>query len=141
MLLLLKDVFFHGFQLKKVYCPNVMYFIEEAGMLEVVHDESCFQFKNGATFQLNNQKTGFDFTDRSTGMTNMLNLYKKGLIHFVLLSMHGMIKAFRMFYFILFYQDQNPKIRRMISSILAGYVWDEKIFFCRTICKTNEYTC
>jgi len=26
---------------------------------------------------------------------------------------------------IIFYANQTPKIRRMISSILAGYAWDE----------------
>ena len=28
---------------------------------------------------------------------------------------------------IIFYPDQTPSIRRMISAVLAGYAWDETI--------------
>jgi flavin-dependent dehydrogenase len=56
---------FPRFSIGESLLPHCMEFIEEAGMLEAVNAHG-FQFKNGAVFQLDEQKTFFDFTEKFT---------------------------------------------------------------------------
>jgi flavin-dependent dehydrogenase len=58
--LVLEKEQFPRFSIGESLLPQCMAYLEEAGMLQAVHDEG-FQFKNGAAFQFRGELTDFDF--------------------------------------------------------------------------------
>lgn len=61
--LVLERSHFPRFSIGESLLPQCMAFLEEAGMLQAVHDVG-FQYKNGAAFQKSDQYTEFDFSKK-----------------------------------------------------------------------------
>ncbi|OOH90631.1 FAD-dependent oxidoreductase [Pasteurellaceae bacterium 15-036681] len=77
---------FPRFVIGESLLPYCMDILEEAELVEAVHAEPSFQFKNGAAFTWGNRNTYFDFTDKFTAGPGTTYQVRRGIFDKILID-------------------------------------------------------
>ncbi|OOF55481.1 FAD-dependent oxidoreductase [Rodentibacter genomosp. 2] len=77
---------FPRFVIGESLLPYCMDMLEEAGLVDAVHAEPSFQFKNGAAFTWGNRYTYFDFTDKFTPGPGTTYQVRRGIFDKILID-------------------------------------------------------
>ncbi|MFA9498854.1 NAD(P)/FAD-dependent oxidoreductase [Mannheimia sp. E30BD] len=77
---------FPRFVIGESLLPHCMEILEDAGLVEAVHAEPSFQFKNGAAFTWGNRYTYFDFTDKFTAGPGTTYQVRRGIFDKILID-------------------------------------------------------
>lgn len=77
---------FPRFVIGESLLPHCMEILEDAGLVDAVHAEKSFQFKNGAAFTWGNRYTYFDFTDKFTAGPGTTYQVRRGIFDKILID-------------------------------------------------------
>lgn len=77
---------FPRFVIGESLLPYCMDILEDAGLVDAVHAEPSFQFKNGAAFTWGNRYTYFDFTDKFTVGPGTTYQVRRGIFDKILID-------------------------------------------------------
>lgn len=75
---------FPRFVIGESLLPYCMDILQEADLVDAVHAEKSFQFKNGAAFTWGNRYTYFDFTDKFTAGPGTTYQVRRGIFDKIL---------------------------------------------------------
>lgn len=77
---------FPRFVIGESLLPYCMDILQEADLVDAVHSEKSFQFKNGAAFTWGNRYTYFDFTDKFTAGPGTTYQVRRGIFDKILID-------------------------------------------------------
>lgn len=82
----LEKQYFPRFVIGESLLPYCMDILQEADLVDAVHAEKSFQFKNGAAFTWGNRYTYFDFTDKFTAGPGTTYQVRRGIFDKILID-------------------------------------------------------